>query len=584
MPENKFYYLVILIHSHSYHRTHGRRLARTMRDVTLPKRVGVTHAIRAKLNFLDERLWKRFSARRLELIDTLDLSSRKASEQEEQIQRVAEELRIEFKYPVEYFFDFDKLVRAAVQSVRRNRKRSSKSGQTSFTEDDSKRRRIADLYLQTNSRSTSPAHETHTTFTSPDVSQEYVGPEKSEMTGSMSHHNQKFISEISRLNSDSQEDVYDMNYPRGKHFSISDKSRVAIDSMIQPRINHTPPPTLPPISNISFKSASEPLVNTSSRPKLLNYIERSKTCSESISKRSENLEFLGKAVIASCIAYVLEKSFSTATETLMEYLRSKLNQEQYLANFYKELDPTAAAKHTLTNEIATLSLYTLLGSCVKDFGFDRIMLTLCECFYGNIIKDYPLISQQSVVFNGDDHRSYSAPAYSDPLSSLATVASEMTNQNWGRKAVTLRFLASVLEFTYPIANSAPPKLIELTENAKSAFKLTATANQAVIKLRNTSDGSLVSSDSDVESLFKTPEKVELEIITEPAHSIPINELTSTVRSSRPHDPKIILPPPFHNRPFTSDPITHLAHQARSQSNTPPFTPTPSLLPVFQPLL
>lgn len=94
------------------------------------KKLGVTHAIREKLNFHDERLWKRFSARRLELIDTLDLSSRKASEQELEIRRVSEMLRLEFDYPASYTSDFNKLVRAAIQSVRRNRKRSSKTHQS----------------------------------------------------------------------------------------------------------------------------------------------------------------------------------------------------------------------------------------------------------------------------------------------------------------------------------------------------------------------------------------------------------------------------------------------------------------------
>lgn len=89
-------------------------------------KLGVTHSIRHKLNFLDDRLWKRFSARRLELIDTMDLSSRKASEQELEIRKVAETLRIEFQYDELYTDDFDKLVRAAVQSVRRNRKRNLK--------------------------------------------------------------------------------------------------------------------------------------------------------------------------------------------------------------------------------------------------------------------------------------------------------------------------------------------------------------------------------------------------------------------------------------------------------------------------
>jgi hypothetical protein len=88
---------------------------------------GVTQTIRSRLNFNDESKWKRFSARRLELIDELHLSTRKASEQDDQIGKVARTLREEYGYPHDFQGDFDKLVRAGIQSVRRNRKRVPKS-------------------------------------------------------------------------------------------------------------------------------------------------------------------------------------------------------------------------------------------------------------------------------------------------------------------------------------------------------------------------------------------------------------------------------------------------------------------------
>uniref|UniRef100_A0A060SXY3 ARAD1A08206p n=1 Tax=Blastobotrys adeninivorans TaxID=409370 RepID=A0A060SXY3_BLAAD len=90
---------------------------------------GVTQYIRTKLKFNDEAQWKKFSARRLELIDSHDLSSKKASEQDEQISMIADALRQEFDYPQDTLGDFDKLVRVGVQSVRRNRKRVPKKKQ-----------------------------------------------------------------------------------------------------------------------------------------------------------------------------------------------------------------------------------------------------------------------------------------------------------------------------------------------------------------------------------------------------------------------------------------------------------------------
>lgn len=545
------------------------------------KRIGVTHAIRKRLNFLDERLWKRFSARRLELIDTLDLSSRKASEQEEQIRKVAEALRVEFNYSQEYYRDFDKLVRAAVQSVRRNRKRSSKS-KRSYDEHALKIRRLDDEYPVSVSRSISPAHEIYTGNSI--ENRNIQDPSDVPDVGSQ---NQKFLSEISRFNSDSQEDNHDLNYPRNKNFTIFEKSRLAIDSMIQPRISQSPP-VLPPIANLSFKTSTRAPIDFSARTILLHYIEKSKSCSESTSKRNENLEILGKSIISSCVAYLLESSFNGANETLIEYLRSKLNHESYLSKFYKELDSSSSSNYLLSDDIASLSLYTLLGSCIKDFGFDNIMLPLCECLYYSILQNYPLISQHSTVFNSEEHKSSktSIPVFSDSLNqlnSLATVATELDKQDTQNKtkAVTLKFLSSILEFTYPTGNSATPKLIELIENAKSAFKLSSHSNQTTVNLVNIKNGTRITSDADIEILFKTQDKIELELITQAAQTIPIYELTSTVRPNKYPDAKIILPPPYQNRPIIGDPLNSL-----SKMDGPGFndTPPPPALPKFQPLL
>lgn len=94
---------------------------------------GMTQLIRNKLRFNDESLWKRFSARRLELIDTMALSDRKASEQDSAIRQVAHTLRTEYGYDEDTIPDFEKLVRAGIQSVRRNRKRLPKSKAPSTT-------------------------------------------------------------------------------------------------------------------------------------------------------------------------------------------------------------------------------------------------------------------------------------------------------------------------------------------------------------------------------------------------------------------------------------------------------------------
>lgn len=88
---------------------------------------GTTRRIREQLRFHDDLQWKRFSSRRLELIDRFGLSHHKASEQDASVRSIADTLRHEFGYPVTCLSEFEKLVTAAIQSVRRNRKRSRKS-------------------------------------------------------------------------------------------------------------------------------------------------------------------------------------------------------------------------------------------------------------------------------------------------------------------------------------------------------------------------------------------------------------------------------------------------------------------------
>ncbi|KAF8003465.1 hypothetical protein HF325_002710 [Metschnikowia pulcherrima] len=186
------------------------------------KKSGITHAIRQRLGFEDSRLWKRFLARRLELIDTLDLSSKKASDQEDEIKRVAEILRVEFRYDVQFFPDFDKLVRAAVQSVRRNRKRGTKTGRANV------KRRLVESDATTNSSPYTP--------TQPDPG--FV--EKNQ-----------FLSEITNLNTDGFDAVYDMSYSTSRIISTLDRSRAAIDSIIRPnnleRKMSNPAIQLPPL-------------------------------------------------------------------------------------------------------------------------------------------------------------------------------------------------------------------------------------------------------------------------------------------------------------------------------------------------
>ncbi|ODV83374.1 hypothetical protein CANARDRAFT_188700, partial [[Candida] arabinofermentans NRRL YB-2248] len=113
---------------------------------------GTTSLIRKKLDFNDEIQWKRFSSRRLQLVETLSLSSKKASEQDNEIRICAKTLMHEFKFKDSTLPEFDKLVRMAIQSARRNKKRSQKRLASKLTDEPSSK----DADIATNSGSHSP--------------------------------------------------------------------------------------------------------------------------------------------------------------------------------------------------------------------------------------------------------------------------------------------------------------------------------------------------------------------------------------------------------------------------------------------
>ncbi|RLV91098.1 Transcription factor VHR2 [Spathaspora sp. JA1] len=619
---------------------------------SLAKKLGVTHAIRAKLNFLDERLWKRFSARRLELIDTLDLSSRKASEQEQEIKRVADSLRLEFNYGKEYGQDFDKLVRAAIQSVRRNRKRSNKSKRSATTAGGDHKRIKTD-----------------------------------------SEDNSTFLSEIAHVDPN---EVYDVNYSRTKSRTSDDQAKETIDSMVTPRIitgntnnNHhmmISGAMLPPIANLTM---NEEVVNIPScqaaKQNLLNKIERSKTCNESaVLKKSDNIQFLGKSIMNCCIAYLFEKSFSKINEGSIEYLRNKLTTESSLAKFFRELDPKEALlNNTISDEVALITLYTLIGGCVNDFGFEQILLLLCEIMYVSVLQEYPLIVKHCIPFKSEyylQNSTSNGAVPSNSLNSLAEVAAadvhnthshlapnpnipsgrssaiqnlsptpsstgippirsispEMhqhhqlhlqqppaqapqptqptpqshiqnnlaprpqtlprpLSRDADRKRVFIHFLNQVLEFTYPIRNSAPPRYNELIENARIAFKLPSSSD-SMLGLRNRQDRAIIQTDFELERIFRGDDPIEMEIFTQRTKAIPIYELTSTVISNGSIDsvvnrgntesPKIILPPPLNRHGYGNTSEFNFISNSDDMNRitSPPPPPPQPILPKFQPLL
>lgn len=540
------------------------------------KKVGITRLIRERLNFQDDRLWKRFSARRLELIDAMDLSSKKASEQEDEIRKVAEILRVEFLYDQLYYLDFDKLVRAAVQSVRRNRKRGSKTNRAG-----SKRPHLSEDPI--------------------------VAFDSKEELSKTPSEPSSFLSEIALLNTDANDSIYDMSYSTMKVITHKDQSRNAIDSIIRPaKLDATASrPSLPPL--LKLQSNQRQLENEqnlrSTQLSLLQLIKRSKLClMVSLRPTNDHLGDLGRSAFQAVTALMFETSFLSLNQTSVEYLQAKITQKDFLAKFYNGLDQDSSAGY-LDEDTALTTLHILIGCCIVDFGFDNVVYQVGEAIYYLILVEYPLVLKSCARFNS---RPFSQRQHSqnvngeNPLTNLAAIASELQSfkppkasassslsqenecdQKIGdnstellreeRKSVTLRFLSTSFNFSYPMRSSAPPRFIELMDNARQAFKLN---DNQLYGLKNSKTGAIILSDIELEKVFFHESYVDLEIYSQGFQAIPIYELTSTITSSD-DKTKIILPPPVK---LVSPPVV------TASIKQPISVYRASIQPKFQPLL
>lgn len=303
---------------------------------------GITQAIRTHLGFNDDKKWKQFSTRRLELIDKFNLSYKKASEQDDSIKQIANLLRIEFGFPMDTLMDFDKLVRAAIQSVRRNRKRSSRS-------------RL---------------------------------------------HNDRFI-----LNEKlEQQSIHQKMGVNSLLSNNNTTTTTNTSSTTTPSTSHptspTPPPQLPPIKNVAQLSISH-----FNKNKLLQSIENSKTCAlisnNDPNLHIENLIILGQSIISSCASFVLERFFQDLSNDSINYLYKQITSIPTIAKILKNLGVVTTELIKLSDFQSSQLLSKLLGGIIKDFGFDSITYDLAEIFHEIILNQYPLIATQVEKFNSN---------------------------------------------------------------------------------------------------------------------------------------------------------------------------------------
>ncbi|SMN19935.1 similar to Kazachstania africana KAFR_0L00930 hypothetical protein [Maudiozyma saulgeensis] len=424
---------------------------------------GTTHKIRDALNFTDSKKWKKFSSRRLALIDHFGLSERKASEQDDNIKQIAQILRNEFNYPLDSASDFEKLVTAAVQSVRRNRKRSKKKT----------------LSRITSNSTTTTTTTTTTTSISPSPSYSLISSKDniinkpttqnkiaSLLIGNGSTLSSSSSSSSSESSSDNDENITNSasttfspmlsppqlisktNSSVGTTFILpKQQSLNRIGSNSNGLVNLPLPSVTNSLSNKNNNDNSnnnntnihEPIksmlralikinlsdcitkdLNQSRIPinlkkNLLSNIQQSTSLLSTIesydlqnAQQFANLENLGQTSIKASISLVIERYFAmTLKDSLLGMLRVKSSSQDYInkitENLFNDIvieilqsiDPNLSTSsiQPISNKIKIFNL--IIGSLVKDFGFDSVLSPLNDIIQILIKLEYQDLQNNS---------------------------------------------------------------------------------------------------------------------------------------------------------------------------------------------
>lgn len=475
---------------------------------------GTTHKIREQLNFSDEKKWKQFSGRRLELIDKFGLSERKASEQDDNIKQIATILRTEFGYPINTAGEFEKLVTAAVQSVRRNRKRSKRRMPGRSPSPSSLPSPVS---CSSNQAAVSASEEDvgvcgtnsppsmgklvpcgHVTMGSlatiqPKVlAAPAVGPKLSScvpVVQSQQRYNDIVKGIISDLVGNAvplaeqcQRDP--SNGPNLTDFALSSNDQTLLSLGL-----HSDK------STGGSKASSDTHIPFFLREKLLLQIQRSGTCSK-IAQGSvdmySNLEILGEMSIKSAVAFVIERFFSNLMPSSMEYITSKTYSEESLALLSTKLFD-AATRRKLSQlpakEVQLKLLLLVMGGIVKDFGFDPCLYALSEVIHHLVMNQYPLL------YNSENTSSVPTNERTALLSALS-MKPQVANQDVN-KQVILKFKDREQLFTFHVLSNGPPTINEILENSQSLFRIASRTNM----LGLFHNGTLLSDDSQLAKLF-----------------------------------------------------------------------------------
>jgi len=525
---------------------------------------GATSVIRRRLHFADEAMWKRFTTRRLQLVESLSLSSKKASEQYDQINVCAHTLMSEFGFPEETLPEFDKLVRLAIQSVRRNKKRSEKRQALKILQEERKTKRIKFQQQRESSKffSSLVYDDGEPTDVTSDNEHGILGStasiKSSTHSADGSIQGSTRLQSVSRFNGMSSSTSsfghsastgLSMHTDSHQRFTSPSLSRLAINSLIAPIIPEHD--KLPSIQKIP----ESPEFEVSSQ-KILQQIKRSKTCYDfSCSSGSqenaacyEMLEEMGSACLSAAILFTLEKWFDHLLLDSASYIKLRMKSDMTLSLIVKNLDKSSAEVNRLSNYVAAQLFKKLIGGCVKDFGFDAVLYPLCDIFRGVIGKDYPLISKETKMHqwlseqrrNGSNNSIPSANhshssdhhtigplptregAISDngitsPSSLPSILTSPVANTinlppiSRSLKTVIISFNGRDMKLFYSPQSNAPPTVVELLTNSRMAFGISD--SNRLLRIQNRRSGLFVNSDFELEKIFRGQfDKIELQLV------------------------------------------------------------------------
>ncbi|AEY96150.1 FADL067Cp [Eremothecium gossypii FDAG1] len=489
-----------------------------MNKVHKPTGNGTTHKIREQLNFKDNKKWKQFSSRRLELIDKFGLSERKASEQDDNIRQIATILRTEFGYPVSSSGEFEKLVTAAVQSVRRNRKRCTKTRNANTM-------RKGGATSSGSATSTSDAEEGISKVSSPVMhgstaslssSAGCIPPIQSAPSLPVLQPRPVRVVATRSLKLDhygNGNPIYGSNVSAASAINCNEILRSVIMDLVYNHIplaeqcRHDTSPSLTDLAIFSQhrnllslalasskheskeaedreqsdqhnRAASNENIPFFLREKILLHIQRSKTCMEIATEELRlencvNLCMLGDTCIKAAVSFVMERFFSSLPVTSTEYITQKVTSlEQSALICMKFFAPGTKSNMQILSVENKVTLFQLIiGAIVKDFGFDPCLYPLGEVFHDLILRQYPLVCSSS-------------PSQKTAVLTTLSMKPQLANRDVNRK-VLLKFQDKEQRFTFPLLSNGPPTMNDVLENLRQLFQIPNTYSNLALFHNNT---------------------------------------------------------------------------------------------------